>query len=155
MAACLAVAVNGFWIYWTRSNSSPAVLVAFEAGHRQSWEKLVANQQPGQTAYVNGFIPYAPYFQMFFERVDPRRIGRQGVLGGPFHYFDPERTDPRKVWGSMAPGDWLIDVVSPDEYWRSPSGDSLLSPQQIKDIGEPWVRLVQKPPTQTSPSEDQ
>ena len=86
---------NFYRRYWTNAADDTAVQVAFEAGERLSWETVARQRQPGQRVFVNGYIPYAPYYQAFFMKSDPQTLARAGMEAGGFIYFNPEAVTPR------------------------------------------------------------
>lgn len=129
--------------YWTNAAGDPAVQVAFEAGERVTWETLRAKRQPAQRVFVNGYIPYAPYFQAFFLKIPPRTLAQAGLEAGGFTYFSPEATTPAAIDRAMAPGDWLVQGA-PARSVASPDGRPLLPPDDPRRINEVWVWTTQK-----------
>lgn len=143
-AACLLAGLNGFAIYWRADHRSPLVWVAFESGERQAWEAVAGRKKPGERVFVNGYIPYAPYFQLFFLKPPARSVRPEDLGDGDFIYFDPEHTSAALVKKNMRPGDWLIQAASPSMIENPFTGQALLSPQEARLVREPWIVVTQK-----------
>src|SRR5664279_1060024 len=87
--ASKATIISGLWPfcqYW-QNGQSPLMMVAFEAGERQSWETIARERRPGQRVFINGNIPYIPYYQLFFLHPAPRRAALEGLDPQSFIYF--------------------------------------------------------------------
>lgn len=129
--------------YWQNSASDPATQVAFEAGERISWETLSRRRQEGQRVFVNGNIPYAPYYHAFYFRLDPRRVAREGLEPERVYYFDPQQSPPEALDLMMRRGDWAVQGA-PAAVVTLPDGRPLLPIEDRKRVSEVWVWVEQK-----------
>jgi hypothetical protein len=145
VAASLLVGFNAFKIYWQNGRTNPLLMVAFEAGERQTWETIARQRRPGQRVFINGNIPYIPYYQLFFLHLAPRRAALEGLDPQSFIYFSPEQTPPDQVAASMRPGDWMIGAVSPASLTVPPDDRPLLTPDEARRVHEAWIVVNQKP----------
>ena len=144
VAACLLVGVNDFTRYWRLYHADPMVRVSFEAGKREAWEKLAREKQPAQRVFINGYIPYMNYYQLFFFKPSPTQVPQDTLEKGGFVYFDPQRTPQPYIQSRMAQGDWFFMIADaskvPDPLGEGP----LLTPQEASRAGELWVWVRQK-----------
>jgi len=77
--ALLMEGISGIARYWEFHGGAPLGQIAFENGQRQAWERLARERQPDQRVFVNGYLPYSVYDQLFFLRVPPRSVGPEGL----------------------------------------------------------------------------
>jgi len=145
VAAALLVGFNAFKIYWQNGRTNPLMLVAFEAGERQTWETIAHQRRPSQRVFINGNILFIPYYQLFFLHPAPRRAALEGLDPQSFIYFSPEQNPPDQVAESMRPGDWMIGAVSPASLTLLPDDHPLLTPEEARRVHEVWVVVNQKP----------
>lgn len=129
--------------YWLNSAGDPATQVAFEAGERIAWETLAQRRQPGQRVFVNGNIPYVPYYHAFYFRLDPQRIAREGMDPAQFFYIDPQQTPPEALDRMMMKGDWAVQGA-PAAVVTLPDGRPLLPVEDRRRVSEAWVWVEQK-----------
>jgi hypothetical protein len=129
--------------YWAKCENDPAVQVAFEAGERNAWERVAGQLRPQERVFVYGNIPYVPYYQAFFFRMDPQRIAAEGMEPSRFIYFDPQQMPPQALEQIMRTGDWLIQGA-PAAMITLPDGRPLLPPEKNRSVNEVWVWATQK-----------
>lgn len=142
-AAGLLYGLNGAAQYWRDSLGNVEVAVSFDAGERATWTALAAQRSPGQRVFINGNIPYAPYFEAFFLKLPPRALPNHGLEAGGFFYYDPERITPAMLDRTMAPGDWHIQGA-PANRIAQPDGSPLLPAGSPRTTAEAWVWVTRK-----------
>jgi hypothetical protein len=144
VAVCLAVAVMGLDNYWRFAHDGPLAQIAFEAGERRAWEEISAKRKPAQRVFVNGAIPYAIYYEMFFLKPQPVAMAAGGGEEQGIIFFDPRQTEPALREQALAAGDWIMEPVAPDRIRVGNPPRPWLSPQEALRANEAWVIVRQK-----------
>jgi 4-amino-4-deoxy-L-arabinose transferase-like glycosyltransferase len=140
--ALTAFALAGWARYMRVYREAPLARVAFESGHRQAWETFLLRRQPGQRLLINGRIPYAPYFEWFFTRVDSISLTRGAWPTPDIKYCDPQVMISETLSHALRPGDWRMEPLHP-QWLQGPDGRPWLSGEQARRVGEAWVALNQ------------
>lgn len=143
LAALSVLAASGAARYWRLYGGDPVVQVAFENGQRVAWEQIATARQPGERVFVNGYLPYSVYYQLFFLRIPARSIGPEGPDPEHFVYYDPERQRPEQLDLMMRPGDWLLLAVNPVDLTTA-EGKPWMDEADARRVGEPWVIVERK-----------
>lgn len=110
---CIVCVIHGarvYQIYWRTFRSAPEALESFQIGERKVFESLFQRRSSGERVYVNGYLPYAPYYVLFFGKLDAREIARTGLEKEGFTFFDPSKSTREARMNLLrANGGWLID----------------------------------------------
>lgn len=144
LAALMALGASGFARYWRLAGSGPLVQAAFEKGQREAWEAIASGHKRGQRVWVNGYLPYSVYCQLFFLRIPPKSVGPEGPGVGDFIYYDPSGKSLEQLRRLLWPGDWLLYPIDPSAL-EGPEGEPLISPEEAARVQEPWVAYERKP----------
>ncbi|MBI3737079.1 hypothetical protein HY256_11280 [Candidatus Sumerlaeota bacterium] len=86
----------------------------FAAECRAAFETAMKSAKPGSIIYVNAFIPYAPYYALFFGVIDPSAAAEHGLESpGPnspgFVFFDPRVQNGESLASLISAGGEIID----------------------------------------------
>ncbi len=109
--AAAAWAGRVYLAYWRLYGNDPAVREAFAHAERLAFEQAFAARGPNGRLSVNGFIPYAPYFVLFYGQLPPSETVRLGFEAQGIYLFDPTLATLAERRERLRPGDWLIDVT--------------------------------------------
>jgi hypothetical protein len=142
-AALFVLAGSGVSRYW-RQSVEPLVQTAFEGGQREAWATLAREHRRGQRIWINGYLPYSVYYQLFFFRISPKTVGPRGPGTGDFIYYNPSGKTLDQLRNVLGKGDWLLFPVDASEL-AGPEGVPFISEADAARAGELWVVLEQKP----------
>jgi 4-amino-4-deoxy-L-arabinose transferase-like glycosyltransferase len=137
LALGITLGLNAFARYW-HACDQPLMQLAFQSGMREAWQRLNAEYKPGQRIFFSVNFPYAPYFQLYYQRLDPLLVARKSFPLQNVFYFNPAQVDIARI---AHHGDWVLTPVHPLE--PSLLENSGLSAQRAMQSGEYWTLLIQ------------
>jgi len=57
--------------------------------------------------FFSGYITYAPYLVMAYDRIDPVKLKMEGILGLGYNFLPPN-LPVKEIWSRLPEGSWLI-----------------------------------------------
>lgn len=108
---------------------------SWQYGVKQAMAKAREQGVQPEQIYLSGYIAYAPYLVMVYDKIEPEKLRKEG-LGGLGYKFVPPNINIRRLWDSLPTGSWLVlhpfeqRGMKPDIMIPFPSPPGYLMPAQ-------------------------
>ena len=79
----------------------------WQYGVKQALAVLHDEDVSPERVYISGYITYAPYLVMFYEKTDPGKLREAGLEGLGYRFLPPGR-GLNQFWENAPPGSWFI-----------------------------------------------
>jgi hypothetical protein len=79
----------------------------WQYGVKQSFEYARFKKVSPENVYLSGYITYAPYLALFYDKVDPQVLQERGFRGIPYNYLPPQ-VPAAEFWDKVTPGSLIV-----------------------------------------------